>query len=125
MTTWRDFLVEHAKFPFPRLDKVRPDAHGTTDISLVEAGLLAPEWKAQYAVRDENLFQKLCQTLGDILGDTHLPIGREGRLLESFGRHLQFTTFGQQELEKEQWSLNDCEAQVRVPGSHSRPSSSR
>ena len=37
----------------------------------MEVGLLAREWKAQYAVRDEtSLVQKLCETLENILGDT-------------------------------------------------------
>jgi hypothetical protein len=123
MTTWQEFLVEHAKFPFPSLDKVTPDGHGTTDISLVEAGLLAPEWKAQYAVRDEDLLQKLCQTLDDILGDTYLLDGCEDRLLKLFGGRLQFRTIGQQEWENSEWSVNNDEAKVRVPGPHPRLSS--
>lgn len=126
MTTWREFLVENAKFPFPhprpRLDEDRPD--GTTDISPVEVGLLSPEWKAQYAVRDEHLLQKLCQTLDDILGDAHLP-GGYNQLLPFFGRRLQFPIMGQQEVEDLDWSENDGKAQVRILGSHPRLSSSR
>lgn len=123
MTTWRDFLVENAKFPFPPTQRRIDETDGTTDISIVEAGLLAPEWKARYAVQDKHLLKKLCQTLDNILGDTHLPGCDEDQLLSSFGRRLQFKTIGQREFESLSWSLNDCEAQVRVLDSCSRPSS--
>jgi hypothetical protein len=118
MTTWRDFLVEHAKFPFPFPRTVEYRSVGTTDTSPFEVGLLSPEWKAQYAVRDQHLLQKLCRTLDIMLGDTHLRGGYEDELLLLFGRRLQFHTVGQRESENPEWSVNDGEAQVRVPGSH-------
>jgi len=55
MVKFHDFLVEHAKFPFPL-----PDLTGhvdTTDISELEVGLLAREWKAKLVVRDDTLAQ--------------------------------------------------------------------
>lgn len=110
MTSWREFLVEHAKFPFPVPQKRIDDSDSTTDISPVEVGLLAPEWKAHYAVQDELLLKKLCETLDDILRDKYLPGSDEDRLLSSFGRRLR-------EFETWNWSINDCEAQVRVPAS--------
>ena len=117
MTTWQQFLVEHAKFPFPLTQRRIDESDDTTDVSLVEAGLLSPEWKAHHAVRDEHLLQKLCRTLDDILGDTHFPVGHEDRLLSLFGRRLQFETIGQRELEYTEWSVNDGKTHVRVPGS--------
>ncbi len=117
MTTWGGFLFEHAKFPFPQL--VEDRYVGTTDISNFEVALLDTEWKAQYAVRDEALVHKLCQTLEDILGDTRLPDDSEDQLLSMFGRHLQFYTVGGLELEDEGWSTNGSESDVRIPDSHS------
>ena len=116
MTTWREFLVEHAKFPFPH-----PFEHGsvsTTDISDMEVGLLAQGWKAQYAVRDETLVQKLCQTLENILGDSLLPDGSEDQLLSIFGRRLQFRHFGMREVVFRGWSTNESESDVRILDSH-------
>ena len=122
MTTWREFLVEHAKFPYPQL--VEGGSVGTADISDIELGLLAREWKAQYAVRDETLIQKLCQTLENILGDTLLPDDSEDQLLSMFGRHLQFSAFGMREVEDRKWATNGSESQVRILGSHGRLSNS-
>ncbi len=54
MMTWREFLVGHAKFPFPQ--PVKDEYVGsTTDISNLEVRLLAGERKAQYTVRDNTL----------------------------------------------------------------------
>lgn len=44
----------------------------TTDVSDFEAGLLKSEWKAKYALRDDALVRKLCDSLKNILGDTAL-----------------------------------------------------
>ena len=65
-----DFLVEPAMFPFPHPNE--DQTTDTTDVSQFEVGMLDVEWKAWYAVRDDNLDQKLCQTLEDILGDVPL-----------------------------------------------------
>jgi len=77
-----DFLVEHAKFPFPPPSEC-PSAD-TTDISQFEVSLLKEEWKAGHAVRDNALVQKLCHTLQDILEDTPLAANVERLLLASF-----------------------------------------
>ncbi len=122
MTTWREFLVKHAKFPFPQ--PVEDRSFDITDISNLEVGLLAREWRAQYAVRDETLVQKLCQSLENTLGDTLLPDDSEDQFLSLFGRRLQFRTFGMREVEDRDWSTNGSERQVRIPDSHSRLSNS-
>ena len=105
MTTW---LAECVTFPFPT-----PAGGGyssTTDISQLEVAQLKSNWKAQYAVRDDTLVQKLCHTLDNILGDTILPCDPE-ELLLIFGHHLQFR-YGSQELEDLEWSTNTNEAKV-------------
>jgi hypothetical protein len=112
MTTWRDFLVEHAKFPFPH--PVENGTVSTTDVSVLDVGLLEREWKAQYAVRDETLAQKLCHTLDYILGDTLLSDESEGLLLSNFGRRLQFRAYSGRELEDTDWSMNESEVTVRI-----------
>ncbi|KAH9064321.1 hypothetical protein EDB87DRAFT_1600380 [Lactarius vividus] len=65
MTTWREILVEHAKFPSPDPlpDPVENKSVGTTDISPKEVN---PKWRAKYAMPDETLVGDLCQTLDDI-----------------------------------------------------------
>ncbi|KAH9083891.1 hypothetical protein EDB83DRAFT_2669793 [Lactarius deliciosus] len=54
MTTWREFLVEHA---------------------IPDVGDVAPNWRAKYAVPDRTLVQKLCRILDNIIGDTFRTIG--------------------------------------------------
>jgi len=82
MSKWHDFLLEYAKFPFPHPDE--DISAGTTDISQIEVGWLRREWKANHAVRDDTLVQKLCHTLKDILGETLLAADAESYLLASF-----------------------------------------
>jgi hypothetical protein len=82
MANFHDFLEEHAKFPFPQPDELR--SVSTTDVSQLEVALLQDEWKAARAVRDDNLFQKLCVTFRGILGDTRLEADAENYLLECF-----------------------------------------
>ncbi|KAH8982585.1 hypothetical protein EDB92DRAFT_1893725 [Lactarius akahatsu] len=108
MSTWREFLVEHAKFPFP--DSVENKSVGTTDIS--------PE-DSRDAVPDETLVKNLCQTLDNILKDTVLPDDSRNNLLLYFGRHLQFRTVGRREIEDRIWSTNRNESEVRILDSHS------
>jgi len=103
-----DFLVEHAKFPFPRPDECR--TAGTTDISAFEVGLLEREWKAGDAVRDDTLVQKLCRTLKTILGDTPVAAGDENYLLSRFSPRLQVDEGGIEDLV---WATNASEAHVR------------
>lgn len=92
-----DFLVEHAKFPFPHPDELQ--TADTTDISEFEAGLLEREWKATHTVRDETLVQKLCHSLENILGDTPIAAGSEKYLLASFSPLLQVDEFGREDGE--------------------------
>ncbi|KIL63596.1 hypothetical protein M378DRAFT_12032 [Amanita muscaria Koide BX008] len=104
-----DFLVEHAKFPFPHPDELQ--TADTTGISEFEAGLLEREWKATHAVRDDSLVQKLCHSLKSILGDTPLAAGSEKYLLASFSPLLQVDEFGREDGE---WDMNPSEAQSRT-----------
>ena len=111
MSTFHDFLVEHAKFPFPSLDGRL--SSGTTDISIPEVELLEKEWKAKLAVRDDNLVQKLCHALENILGDAPLAEGAKNYLLGSFSPRNQFYERGG---EDQDWSTNTSEVHVSVYG---------
>jgi hypothetical protein len=104
-----DFLAEHAKFPFPQPNE-GPSA-GTTDISLIEFPLLEREWKANHAVRDNTLVQKLCNTLGNILGDTLLAVDAENQLLSRFSPRIQLTARGREDLD---WRRNPSESHVSL-----------
>ena len=47
MSKWHDFVLEHAKFPFPQPSELERSIGATGTISLIEGvGLLRPEWKA-------------------------------------------------------------------------------
>jgi hypothetical protein len=87
MVKFRDFLVERAKFPFPLPDESR--SVNTTDISLFEVGLLEREWKAKFAVRDDDLVQNLCNGLENILGETALSAKFKTKLLARFSPQLE------------------------------------
>ena len=104
-----DFLVQHAMFPFPHLNEDR--TAGTTDISQFEVGMLESEWKAEHAIRDDTLVQKLCQALEDILGDTPLVAGADKYLLKSFSPQLQVDERGR---ENRGWKKNPSEVQVSI-----------
>ena len=114
MVTLHDFVVEHAEFPFPIPDELR--TAGTTDVSQFEVGLLEREWKATHAVRDDNLFAKLCNALGNILGDRLLAVDSENYLLASFSPRIQVDERGREEQE---WLENPSESQVSA-SFHSR-----
>jgi hypothetical protein len=111
MSKLHDFLVERAKFPFPPLNEHLSSS--TSDISALDVGLLEIEWKAKLAVRDDNLVQKLCKTLQDILGDAPLAEDAENYLLATFSPRIQSDERGR---EDEDWSTNPSEAQVSVSG---------
>lgn len=102
-----DFLVEHAKFPFPHPDELK--SMGTTDISEFEVGLFEQQWRAGRAVRDDTLIQKLCHSLENILGDTPLEKGAENYLLSSYSPRLQVDERGR---ENRKWDKNPSEAQA-------------
>jgi hypothetical protein len=76
---WKDFLMEHAKFPFPEPDESR--TAGSTHTSPLEVDRLDRRWKANYAIHDHALVQKLCDALDNILGDAVLPEDARRRLL--------------------------------------------
>jgi len=107
MSTLHDFLVEHAKFPFPLPDELQ--SVGTTDISDLEVGLLKKDWKALHAIRDPTLTQKLCHTLENILGDTPLEAEDRSYLLTSFIPMIQVDECG---AENRVWSRNPSEVRV-------------
>jgi hypothetical protein len=116
MSNFHDFLVEHAMFPFPELDVTR--SVGSTDISELEVGRLGKGWKAEHAVRDDTLCQKLCHVLQDILRDMVLPAEDEYNLLPFFSPRLGVTSKGNI---KGEWLKNPHEARVSIS---SRPSNS-
>jgi hypothetical protein len=109
MSKLHDFLVEHAKFPFPPLND--DPSSSTTDISTLDVNLLEIEWKVKLAVRDDTLVQKLCGALEAILGDAPLAEGAENYLLASFSPRIQFDERGR---EDEDWSTNSSETHVSV-----------
>jgi len=100
-----DFLVEHAKFPFPDPGKIQ--SAGSTDISTTKVGLVKVDWKAQHAVRDNTLVQKLCRALKKILGNAPLAAGAENYLLPSFSP--QIDEHGSRDLD---WISNPSETHV-------------
>ena len=106
MTAWGDFLVECAKFPFPEM--VENGSVNTTRISPIVLGLLDPPWRARYAVRDEDLVPKLCQTLEDIVKDEHIVDVDEEQLVRFFGNHLQSWTLNSgREIVNSRWSTRN------------------
>jgi hypothetical protein len=116
MSKLHDFLVEHAKFPFPPLDEHL--SSNTTEMSALDVDLLEIEWKAKLAVRDDTLVQKLCDTLQDILGDTPLTEHVKNYLLAGFSPRIQFDEPHHHERGREDmnWSKNPSEAHVSVSG---------
>lgn len=105
---WRQFLAHQEVFPFPDMSEDR--YANSADISFYEASHLAPEWKAEFAVQDETLIQKLCDTLDGIMGDTLLSSDSERVLLSSFGRRLECRTVSGREVN---WAAkNDSEFQI-------------
>ncbi|KAH9175244.1 hypothetical protein EDB89DRAFT_347330 [Lactarius sanguifluus] len=113
MTTWRKFLVEHAKFPFPH--PVDNKTVGSTDISPEDVGRVDPKWRAKYAVPDEDLVRNLCQKLDDILKDTVLLDSSRVYIQSKFGRHLQFIAIDDmEEMEDLVWSTNRNETESRM-----------
>jgi hypothetical protein len=111
MSKLHDFLVEHAKFPFPPLNEDLSSS--PTDISTLDANLIEIEWKAKLAVRDDTLVQKLCDALEDILGDAPLAEGVENYLLARFSPRIQFDELGREDMA---WSTNSREVHVSVSG---------
>jgi hypothetical protein len=118
MSNLHDFLVEHAKFPSPQPNEGL--SANITDVSQIEVALLEREWKANHAVRDNTLVQKLCSTLENILGDL-LATDAENQLLSQFSPRIQLTARGREDLN---WRKNPSESHVSVYALHSRPGNS-
>ena len=78
-------------FPFPEPDETR--SLDSPSLSYVEIGMLEKAWKANHAVRDDTLIQKLCDTLQDILGDKVLSEHSRNTLLAKFSPRLELDEF--------------------------------
>ena len=102
---WKDFLAEHAKFPFPKHYEYQ-NASSTLP-SILEVSQVDPKWKAKYAICDNALAQKLCGTLDSILGDAVLSKGAQENLLKRFGSAKS---------DIDEWVFNETEAQVCSKG---------
>lgn len=115
MTKWQDFLLEHAKFPFPNTSE--STCASSADLSRLDIGRLNEKWRAKYAMQDATLLNTLCEILEKILGDTPIR-GTEDTLLSMFGRRLQFTpwvtSFGPKEIESFMWSRNRNKLEVQT-----------
>ena len=107
--TFHEFLVEHAKFPFPNLSI--GDSASTTDISDIEVGQLQKSWKAIRAVRDNDLATKLCHTLETILADTPLTEDSKNFLLRWLLPAVLVDADG---MEEDMWFVNPHESHVSV-----------
>ena len=112
METWKSFLLQHAKFPYPLAE----ENHSIyiTATSVLEAGRLDLRWKAKYAIRDADLIQKLCNTLDTIVGDKTLPGASCQHLLGNFSP----------ELDDSEWHSNPNEYKVSTHQCSSNPCSS-
>ena len=107
--TLYEYLVEHAMFPFP-VPTVTGDAT-STDISDIDVGFLERQWKASYAVPDNDLAPKLCAALRNILAETPLTEDSENSLRPLFLPTLLVDVDG---MPLETWLDNFSEAQVSL-----------
>jgi len=107
--TFHDFLVEHAKFPFPLAETSIGGTATSTDIVDFEVGLLDRQWKALHAVRDNDLAMKLCDALETILAETPLTEDSRNSLLPLFLPALSVHADGVLDV---MWSKNINEAHV-------------
>jgi hypothetical protein len=95
-------FLENARFPTPPVQTFL--SANTTDISLVDIGLVDEAWRAQHAFKDPHLVDHLRQTLRQILGQTPLP-ENNGYLARYFSLELERNIV---------WQVpNTSEAQVR------------
>jgi hypothetical protein len=106
---FHDFLVEHAKFPFPPCSL--GSVASSTDISELDVGLLDNEWKAHHGVRDNDLAEKLCEYLKATLGEMPLTEELTKALLPLFLPALSVRRRGRMVTT---WLDNPNEAQVSV-----------
>ena len=101
--TLHDFLVEHAKFPFPEC-LIDDASASSTGLSEIDVGLLDDQWKARHAVRDDDLANKLCVSLRTTLG--HAPVTEHSRSYMS--RWLL------PEIMDQDWKINQNQVNVSV-----------
>jgi hypothetical protein len=106
---YHDFLVERAKFPFP--DCPIGASASSTRLSEVDVGCLNAEWKALHAVRDNDLANKLCDTLRTTLGEMAVTEATRNILLRCF---LPTLAVSEQGMVVQAWSNNPSEAKVSV-----------
>ena len=106
-STFPDFLVEHAKFPFPDCPIGAPAS--STGLSELDVGHLDDQWKPRHAVRDNDLAKKLCDALKATLGE--MPVTEHSR--NSLLRWFLPTLFVDEDgMEEGDWSNNPSEAHV-------------
>jgi hypothetical protein len=105
--TFHDFLVEHAKFPFP--DCPTGASASSTGLSEVDVGLLDYQWKARHAVRDNDLADKLCEALRTTLGEMTVTVDSRSSMLQWFLP----TLLGGRMVDR-RWTKNPSEAHVSV-----------
>lgn len=111
-TTWHNFLVEHAKFPFPDIQEARTVS--SADISEVDVGLIAEDWKAIHVMPDTHLVPNLCQTLENILGNDLISEVCKEQLQSRFGHHVEYHTAEDgEEMRNSKWCANSNESDVR------------
>ena len=107
--TFHDFLVEHAKFPFP--DCSMGTSASSTRLSEVDVGYLDDEWKALHAVRDNDLTNKLCGTLKTTLGEMTVTEDSRSSMLPWF---LPASALPGGRMVDRRWTKNPSEAHVSV-----------
>ena len=105
--TFHDFLVEHAKFPFP--DCSIGASASSTRLSEVDVGHLDDEWKARHAVCDNDLANKLCDALRTTLGEMYVTEDSRSSMLRWFLPAL----LGGRRVDR-MWTKNPNEAHVSV-----------
>jgi nitrate/nitrite-specific signal transduction histidine kinase len=108
VTTFNDFLTQHAKFAYPTTTgtPTEPSTKSvhTANITLKDVRLLEPQWKASHAVRDPDLVHKLCSCLRTVLGSKLLDDQQQQRLLAHFSPEVEF--------ERSLWQQNGDESDV-------------
>ena len=107
---FHEFLVKHAKFPFPQFPDCPTSASASyTRLSEVDVGLLDSQWKACHAVRDNDLANKLCGSLKTTLGEMTVTEDSRNVLLRWFLPAL----LGGRRVDQD-WLENSSEAQVSI-----------
>jgi hypothetical protein len=109
--SWHHFLLKYAQFPFPEPEE-GTESTSAIDISQIEIGLLRREWRANRAVRDNTLIQKLCDALQNILGEAVLSENAEKFILANLLPRILVESVDEFDYQDEKWSCNSSEAEV-------------